>query len=81
MDAEVREVDSFKVADEQSVEADFQVASGVLTADLARKYADHIAVDDEHDNGLLPWQRLKGSRRNWTGQPTRSRVCGWMTTL
>ena len=54
VDAEVRDVDTFKeVADEQSVEADFKAASRVLTADLARKYADHIAVEDEHDDGLF----------------------------
>lgn len=41
------------VADEKSVEADFRVACRTLTADLARKYADHVAVADEDDDGLL----------------------------
>ena len=39
------------VADEKSVEADFRVACRTLTTDLARKYADHVA--DEDDDGLL----------------------------
>ncbi len=41
------------VADEKSVEADFRAACRTLTADLARKYADHVAVADEHDDGLF----------------------------
>ncbi|MDE0126603.1 MAG: DEAD/DEAH box helicase family protein [Bryobacterales bacterium] len=41
------------VADEQSVEADFRTACRVLTADLARKYADHVAGGDEDDDGLF----------------------------
>ena len=54
VDAEVRDVDTFKeVADEQSVEADFKAASRMLTADLARKYADHVATEDEYDDGLF----------------------------
>jgi hypothetical protein len=42
-----------EVADERSVEADFKAAARALTADLARKYADHIAVVDEEDDGLF----------------------------
>jgi len=34
-------------ADDRSVEADFKAAGRVLSPDLARKYADHIAVSDE----------------------------------
>ena len=41
-----------EAADEQSVEADFKAASVALTADLARRYADHIAVEEEEDDGL-----------------------------
>ena len=51
---EVRDQESFvEVADELSVEADFQAATRVLTADLARVYADHLAVGDEDDDGLF----------------------------
>ncbi len=35
------------VADEKSVEADFRVACRMLTADLARKYADRLADPDD----------------------------------
>ena len=42
-----------EAADEQSVEADFQAASRVFTADLARKYAEHLAVENEDDDGLF----------------------------
>ena len=42
-----------EVADEQSVEADFKAACRTLTADLARKYADHLASGDEGDDGLF----------------------------
>jgi hypothetical protein len=42
-----------EVADERSVEADFRNAQRILSADLARKYADHIAVEDEDDDGLF----------------------------
>ena len=41
------------VADEQSVEADFRAACRTLMADLARKYADHLASGDEDDDGLF----------------------------
>ena len=51
---EVRDQEIFvEVADELSVEADFQAASRVLTADLARAYADHLAEGDEEDDGLF----------------------------
>jgi hypothetical protein len=42
-----------EVADERSVEADFRAAQRVLSPDIARKYADHIAVTDEEDDGLF----------------------------
>ena len=49
---EVRERETFvEAADEQSVEADFQAGCRALTADVARKYADHIASAD--DDGLF----------------------------
>ena len=51
---EVREQETFvEAADEQSVEADFKAACRALTADLARKYADHLAIGDEDDDGLF----------------------------
>ena len=51
---EVRDRETFvEAADEQSVEADFKAASRVFTADLARKYADHLATGDEDDDGLF----------------------------
>ncbi|MDE2654656.1 MAG: DEAD/DEAH box helicase family protein [Gemmatimonadota bacterium] len=40
------------VADEKSVEADFRAACRTLTADIARKYADHLASAEEDDDGL-----------------------------
>ena len=42
-----------EAADEHSVEADFKAACRALTADLARKYADHIARRHEDDDGLF----------------------------
>ena len=51
---EIRERETFvEAADEQSVEADFQAAGRTLTADLARKYAAHLASGDEDDEGLF----------------------------
>ena len=50
----VRERQTFvEAADEQSVEADFKAASRALTADVARKYADHVAGGDEDDDRLF----------------------------
>jgi hypothetical protein len=43
----------FEVADERSVEAEFKSAQRVLSPDIARKYAEHIAVPDNDDDGLL----------------------------
>jgi type III restriction enzyme len=40
-------------ADDRSVEADFRAAGRVLTPDLARVYADHVAVENEDDDGLF----------------------------
>lgn len=42
-----------ELADDRSVEADFRAAGRVLSPDLARKYADHIAVESEDDEGLF----------------------------
>ena len=51
---EVHERQTFvEAADEQSVEADFKAACRVFSADLARKYADHLASGDEEDDGLF----------------------------
>ena len=51
---EVRERQAFyEAADEHSVEADFKSACRVLTADLARMYADHLASATEDDDGLF----------------------------
>ena len=51
---EIRERQSFvEAADEQSVDADFKSACRVLTADVARKYADHLASEVEGDDGLF----------------------------
>lgn len=54
VEGEVREHQTFvESADERSVEADFKAAGRTLTADLARKYADYLARDDEDDDGLF----------------------------
>ena len=54
---EVRERESFvEAADEQSVDADFKSACRTLTADLARKYTDHLAGAVEGDDGLFDAQ-------------------------
>ncbi|MEJ7786804.1 MAG: DEAD/DEAH box helicase family protein, partial [Solirubrobacteraceae bacterium] len=42
-----------EIADDRSVEADFKAAGRVLSPDLARKYADHVAVATEDDDGLF----------------------------
>jgi type III restriction enzyme len=42
-----------EVADDRSVDNDFKAAGRVLSPDIARKYADHIAVEDEDDDGLF----------------------------
>jgi hypothetical protein len=41
-----------EVADDRSVEADFKAAARVLSPDVARRYADHIAVAAD-DDGLF----------------------------
>lgn len=51
---EVAEGGTFvETADDRSVDADFKAGARVLTPDLARKYAEHIAVADEDDDGLF----------------------------
>ncbi len=42
-----------EIADDRSVEADFRAAGRVLSPDLARRYADHVAVETEDDDGLF----------------------------
>jgi type III restriction enzyme len=42
-----------EIADDRSVEADFKAAGRVLSPDLARRYADHVAVATEDDDGLF----------------------------
>lgn len=51
---EVAPAGSFtELADERSVEADFKAAGRVLSPEVARRYADHLAQDDEDDDGLF----------------------------
>ena len=51
---DIRDRDIFtETADAQSVEADFRAATRVLTADIARQYADQLAEADEDDDGLF----------------------------
>src|SRR5262249_49179468 len=42
-----------ELADDRSVEADFRIAGRALSPDIARKYADHIAVETDDDDGLF----------------------------
>lgn len=42
-----------ETADDRSVEADFRAAGNVMSPDVARKYAGHIAVGEEDDDGLF----------------------------
>ncbi|MGI9097024.1 MAG: type III restriction endonuclease subunit R [Solirubrobacteraceae bacterium] len=42
-----------ELADDRSVEADFRAAGRVLSPDIARKYADRIAVETDEDDGLF----------------------------
>jgi hypothetical protein len=42
-----------ELADDRSVEADFRTAGRLLSADLARRYAEHIAVEGPDDDGLF----------------------------
>ena len=51
---EIREHEGFvETADEQSVNADFKAAGGVLTPDVARKYAEHLATEADDHDGLF----------------------------
>ena len=51
---EVRHRQAFaEAADDLSVDTDFRAASRVLTADLARKYADYLARSVAGDDGLF----------------------------
>lgn len=43
----------FEVADDRAVEAAFKNAGRILSPDIARKYADHIAVPDDDEDGLF----------------------------
>lgn len=43
----------YEVADDRVVEADFKIAARIFSPDIARKYADHIAINDDDDDGLL----------------------------
>lgn len=42
-----------ELADDRAVEAEFRAAGRALGLELARRYADHIAVDDDLDDGLF----------------------------
>ena len=51
---DVRDKDIFtETADAQSVDSDFRAAARVLTADIARQYADRLAEADADDDGLF----------------------------
>jgi type III restriction enzyme len=55
---EISEGEAFvEPADDRAVEAEFRAAGRVLTADLAREYAGHVAAgiasEDEEDDGLF----------------------------
>jgi hypothetical protein len=41
------------MADDRAVEAEFKAAGRVLSPDIARKYAEHVAVPDSDDDGLF----------------------------
>lgn len=41
-----------EIADERAVEADFKDAGRALSPDIARKYADHVAISDGDDDDL-----------------------------
>lgn len=52
-DGDVEPVGTFtELADDRAIEADFNTAGRLLTPELARRYADHIAVEDDNDDGL-----------------------------
>ena len=42
-----------EIADDRVIEAEFRAAGRVLSLELARKYAEHIAVPDGDDDGLF----------------------------
>ncbi len=42
-----------EMADDRAVEHDFKAAGRILSPDIARRYADHIAVADDGDDGLF----------------------------
>ena len=42
-----------EIADDRAVEAEFKAAGRALSPDIARKYAEHIAVPDGDDDGLF----------------------------
>ncbi|MGH2958992.1 MAG: DEAD/DEAH box helicase, partial [Solirubrobacterales bacterium] len=50
----VSETKAFReIADDRAVSAEFKNAQRVFSADVARQYAEHTAVDDGHDDGLF----------------------------
>jgi type III restriction enzyme len=42
-----------EIADDRTIDAEFKAAGRALSPDIARKYAEHIAVPDGGDDGLL----------------------------
>ncbi|MEV4896725.1 hypothetical protein AB0K48_45935 [Nonomuraea sp. NPDC055795] len=42
-----------EIADDRVIEADFRAAGRVFSLDIARKYAEHVAVPVDDDDGLL----------------------------
>src|SRR5690606_6643275 len=52
--AETFDIERFsELADDRTVEAAFKAAGRILTRDLALKYADHIAVTTDDQDGLF----------------------------
>lgn len=53
-DGNVTEVGSFEeMADDRAIQASYRAAGRRLTPELAKRYAEHVAVEDDDDDGLL----------------------------
>jgi type III restriction enzyme len=54
IDSKAVTVETFiELADDRSVEADYKAAGRVLSPDIARRYAEHIAAADKDEDGLF----------------------------
>ncbi|MEQ8428474.1 MAG: DEAD/DEAH box helicase family protein [Gammaproteobacteria bacterium] len=52
-DGDVEPAGTFsELADDRAIQADYSTAGRLLTPELAKRYAEHIAVQDEDDDGL-----------------------------